>query len=134
MDTGSLQIFANPCKFASQLCPKKFFFNAFPFFWVKWVYHKLYIFQFQIFDTNWPSLLYSMINVAGQIKWRQSQIFCHLAFFFKNETDFALFCKDIHNFSLTQWCLGQFRVILKKALFHTIVGLTVRMNLNNRNF
>ena len=59
--------------------------NAFPFFWVKWVYHKLYIFQFQIFDTNWPSLLYSMINVAGQIKWRQSQIFCHLAFFFKND-------------------------------------------------
>ena len=24
---------------------------------VKWVYHKLYIFQFLIFDTNWPSLL-----------------------------------------------------------------------------
>ena len=31
----------------------------FHFFLVKWVYHKLYIFQFQIFDTNWPSLVYS---------------------------------------------------------------------------
>ena len=25
LNTGSLQIFANPCKFASQLCPKIFF-------------------------------------------------------------------------------------------------------------
>ena len=31
-------------------------------FWVKWVYHKLYIiFQFQIFYTNWPSLLDNVI-------------------------------------------------------------------------
>ena len=42
----------------SQLCQKNFFLNAFPFFSVKWVYHKLYIFQFQMFDTNWPSLMY----------------------------------------------------------------------------
>ena len=61
MDTGSLQIIANPCKFASQLGQKKFK-KAFPFFWVKWVYHKLYIFQFQIFYTNWPSLLYRHKN------------------------------------------------------------------------
>ena len=32
LDTGSLQIFANPCKFASQLCQKKVYNNAFPFF------------------------------------------------------------------------------------------------------
>ena len=32
MDTGSLQIFANPCKFASQLCPNFFFLNTFPFY------------------------------------------------------------------------------------------------------
>ena len=31
----------------------------FHFILVKWVFHKLYIFQFQIFDTNWPSLLNS---------------------------------------------------------------------------
>ena len=24
---------------------------------VKWLYHKLYFFQFPIFDTNWPSLI-----------------------------------------------------------------------------
>ena len=43
-----------------QVVPKKKeIFNAFAFFWVKWVYHKLYIFQFQIFYTTWPSLLYS---------------------------------------------------------------------------
>ena len=41
--------------------PKK---KCLPFFWVKWVYHKLYIFQFQIFDTNWPSLLYSRLKVC----------------------------------------------------------------------
>ena len=53
--TGILQIFANSCKFASQLCQIK----KMPFhFLVKWVYHMLYIFQFQIFDKNWPSLLY----------------------------------------------------------------------------
>ena len=33
------------------------------FFLVKWVYHKLYIFQFQIFDTNWPSLVYSTYSI-----------------------------------------------------------------------
>ena len=58
MDIGSLQILANPCKFASQLCKKKNLKNASPFFGVKWVYHKIYIFQFQTFDTNWPSLMY----------------------------------------------------------------------------
>ena len=31
MDTGSLQIFANPCKFSCQLCPKKFFFSKMSF-------------------------------------------------------------------------------------------------------
>ena len=50
-------------KFASQLC-KKIILNAFPFFWVKWVYHKLYIFQFQIFYTNWPSLLYRTYSIC----------------------------------------------------------------------
>ena len=34
---------------------------------VKWVYHKPYIFQFQIFDTNWPSLLYSIVSYACSI-------------------------------------------------------------------
>ena len=57
LNTGSLQIFANPCKFASQLCQKKFK-KCLSIFLVKWVYHKLYIFLFQIFDTNWPSLMY----------------------------------------------------------------------------
>ena len=55
LDTGSLQIFENPNSQAS--CAKKIILNAFPFFWVKWVYHKLCIFQFQIFYTNWPSLI-----------------------------------------------------------------------------
>ena len=27
------------------------------FFLAKWVFHKLYTFQFQMFDTNWPSLI-----------------------------------------------------------------------------
>ena len=58
MYTGSLQILANPCKFASQLCQKKFY-KCLPIFLLKWVYHKLYIFPFKIFDTNWPSLLRS---------------------------------------------------------------------------
>ena len=40
--------------------PKKFFLNAFKFFGVKWVYHKLHIFQYQIFDTNLPSLIYTV--------------------------------------------------------------------------
>ena len=31
LEAGSLQIFANPCKFASQLCEKNLK-NAFPFF------------------------------------------------------------------------------------------------------
>ena len=56
LDTGILHIFASLCKFASLLCPKFFFKNTFPFFWL-WVYHKLFIFLFQIFYTNWPSLM-----------------------------------------------------------------------------
>ena len=40
--------------------PKKIFFNAFAIFLVKLVYHKLYIFHFQIYDTNWPSLVYTV--------------------------------------------------------------------------
>ena len=52
---------------ASQLC-KKNCLNAFPFFLVKWVYHKLYIFQFQIFATNWPSLLYIVQVYKKNIK------------------------------------------------------------------
>ena len=44
-----------------------FFFNAFPFFGLKWVYHKLYIFQFQIFDTNWPSLPDN--HLGGALSW-----------------------------------------------------------------
>ena len=66
LDTGSLQIFANQCKFASQLWKK----NAFPFFLVKWVYHKLYIFQFQTFDTNWPSLIYKYVSCLRQQRHR----------------------------------------------------------------
>ena len=38
----------------------------FHFLGVKWVYHKLYIFQFKIFDTNWPSLLYKCTSMQ---KW-----------------------------------------------------------------
>ena len=31
---------------------------------MKWLYHKLYFFQFPIIDTNWPSLMYiSNINM-----------------------------------------------------------------------
>ena len=48
-----------------QICrpvvPKKFKKISFHFL-VKWVYHKLYIFHFQIFDTNWPSLIYSTVQ------------------------------------------------------------------------
>ena len=51
-----------------QVVPKKKeIFNAFAFFWVKWVYHKLYIFQFQIFYTTWPSLLYVQQNIRVQL-------------------------------------------------------------------
>ena len=57
LDTGSLQIFANPCKFASQLCKKKFL-NVFLFF-DKISLPQTAYFQFQIFDTNWPSLLHN---------------------------------------------------------------------------
>ena len=32
-------------------------------FLLKSVYHKLYIFQFQIFDINWPSLLHNYKNI-----------------------------------------------------------------------
>ena len=66
LDAGSLQIFANPWKFASQPWQKNFKKCLFIFL-VKWVYHKLYIFQFQIFDTNWPSLLYIsyMLSVSS---------------------------------------------------------------------
>ena len=41
---------------------RKNFKNIFPFFW-KNEYHKLYIFQFQIFYTYWPSLLYKMHKI-----------------------------------------------------------------------
>ena len=57
LDTGSLQIFVQIHANLPASCAKKNLRNAFPFFWVKWVYHKLFIFQFQIFDTNWPSLI-----------------------------------------------------------------------------
>ena len=50
--SGSLQIFANPCKFACQLCKILVFFFI---FLVKWLYHTLF-FHFQIVDTNWPRL------------------------------------------------------------------------------
>ena len=47
-----------------QICmpvvPKKFIFKYLSIFLVNWVYHKLYIIQFQIFDTNWLSLIYSI--------------------------------------------------------------------------
>ena len=43
-------------------------------FWLKWVYHKLYIFQFQIFDTNWPSLLYRDARPAGRVRCLESTI------------------------------------------------------------
>ena len=72
MDTGSLQILANPCKFACQLCQNKIFGNVFPFFPVKWVYHKLYIFQFQIFDANWPSLVNNVVLVTRKVNFTVS--------------------------------------------------------------
>ena len=65
-----------------QICmpvvPKFFFKNVFPFFLVKWVYHKLYILQFQIFYTNWPSLTYTqrLLNSApttlSKAHWQES--------------------------------------------------------------
>ena len=48
MDTGSLQIFANPCKSASQLCQKKFFFNVFLIFWVNEYTTNCIFFTFKI--------------------------------------------------------------------------------------
>ena len=45
--------------------PKKFFFKCLSiFFLVKWVFHKLYIFQFQICDSNWPSLLCTYVHIT----------------------------------------------------------------------
>ena len=52
--------------------PKKFK-KGFSIFLVKWVYHKLYIFQIQIFDTNWPSLL-SMYSVLYN---KHTYFFCN---------------------------------------------------------
>ena len=47
--------------------PKKNVKKCLSIFLVKWVYHKLYIFQFQSFDTNWPSLMCNLMWI----------LFCH---------------------------------------------------------
>ena len=52
--TGSLQIFANTCKFASHFCNKK---NIFCFLlnFVKWLHHTPYFLQFQICILFYPA-------------------------------------------------------------------------------
>ena len=42
--------------------------NVFPYLLVKWVYHKLYIFQFKIFETNWPSLVCICYRMLIELK------------------------------------------------------------------
>ena len=64
LDTGSLQIFANPCKFASQLCQKK----CLSIFLVKWVYHKhvyFYFIKYNMERTPSKFVVHSRICTSG---------------------------------------------------------------------
>ena len=60
--------------------PKKNFKKCLSIFLVKWVYHKLYIFKFHIFDTNWPSLLY-ILNICSRTGIEQSLVVLCLGYY-----------------------------------------------------
>ena len=66
--TGSLQKFANPCKSACHVCKFLFIFYFKIIFGLNWLYHKLHILQFLVFDTTWPSLLFTHSTYSDSVE------------------------------------------------------------------
>ena len=73
LKSGGYRKLANICKsmqIRKPVVQKNFFFKCLSIFLVKWVYQKLYICQFQMFDTNWPSLISSRKRTKDLAGWQ----------------------------------------------------------------
>ena len=83
-----LQIRANPHASYAKKKLNKFL----SIFWVKWVCHKLYIFQLLIFYTNWPSLLYRVQYTVEAVDlyqtWQIKNSYIWAVSFWNSETTF----------------------------------------------